>query len=418
MVELQIISKILNEKSTAIYKTSGITLDYFLLYKEQMSFILTHEELYGSVPDKETFCSKFLDFNVIAVAESDKYLIEAFSEEYIHAQTVPILMKAAELMSTDANEAVNYLRAGIENLPKLSSSIGTDIITTANERFEQWQIKKSNPTEFYIPSGFLELDKITGGWSRGEELIVVFARTGQGKTFFVLKALEYAWKNNYRVGFISPEMSPCKVGYRFDTFNAGLSNWALNKGEEVEGYENYILDLTKNKTPFNVATLKDFSNDVTVPKIKHYIESNKLDLLAIDGISYISDVRYKRGDSRTISLANISQDLMTVSVETGAPIILVQQANRKATEEESAPDISTIRDSDGIAFNASIILSLRQKNGALQVNIGKNRNGQTGGDLMYTWSIDKGIYTFVPTEENSSPEQVEKVRKHFEKDEF
>ena len=145
MVELQIISKILNEKSTAIYKTSGITLDYFLLYKEQMSFILTHEELYGSVPDKETFCSKFLDFNVIAVAESDKYLIEAFSEEYIHAQTVPILMKAAELMSTDANEAVNYLRAGIENLPKLSSSIGTDIITTANERFEQWQIKKIKP---------------------------------------------------------------------------------------------------------------------------------------------------------------------------------------------------------------------------------------------------------------------------------
>ena len=259
---------------------------------------------------------------------------------------------------------------------------------------------KENPEKFQISTGFDHLDKVIGGWRRGEELVVIFARTGVGKSWLLIKSLQHAWRSGYKVGLIEPEMSASKTGYRFDTLYGHFSNRSMVRGEELEDYDKYIQELETRQNPFFVASPKEFSRKITVSKLRSFIQSNNIDILGIDGISYLTDERAKRGDNRTTQLTNISEDLMDLSIELGVPIIVVAQSNREGAKDDEAPGLENIRDSDGIAYNCSIALSARQKDSKIEINVKKNRNGVTGSKLSYLWDIDTGKFTFVEDEDS------------------
>ena len=384
----------------ALLNLNGITEEYFQIYKEEYNYIQDHFKEYGNVPDRETFINKFPDFEIIQVLETDKYLVETLNEEHLYSITVPIINEVAELIKTDSYSAAQYLQSKLPDLLGKSPITGSDIISQAKERYEEWVQLKENRNDFLIPSGFKELDEVIGGFHTGEELVVLFARTGNGKSWVLIKMLEHAWKMNKRVGLIEPEMSPNKTGYRFDTLHANVSNSALTKGIEITEYEKYIENLSKSDIPFFVATPREFKRKITVSKLKMFVESNKLDILAIDGISYLKDERSQRGDSRTISLTNISEDLMDLSNELKIPVIIVAQSNREGAKQEDL-ELENIRDSDGIAYNASLIISVAQKDPGLELALKKNRNGKNGIKLTYLWDIDRGVFNYVPSDTNS-----------------
>lgn len=415
MVELQIINKILKDGSTDILTRNDITEDYFIQYKDHYSYIINHKNEFGNVPDLETFVSKFSDFDVISVNESEDYLISTFREEYLYSKSVPIIEKLAELLQTDSYEAVSYLRTQLNVLQIPTDKKGIDIINNSEERLEEYLKVKNNPDTYFIPTGFKELDNIIGGFHKGEELVVLFARTGQGKSWILIKMLEHAWKMNLRVGLLEPEMSANKTGYRFDTVHKNISNRSLLKGDDIQGYEKYIGSLKKSNIPFIVAHPKHFNRKVTVGKLKSFVESNNLDILAIDGISYLTDERKERGDSRTTQLTNISEDLMDLSIDLGIPVIVVCQSNREGAKEEDL-QLENIRDSDGIAYNASLVLAIQQKDPGLQISISKSRNSMNNAKLTYLWDIDKGSFEYVPSSDSGidDEEQAENVRRRFE----
>ena len=415
MVELQILSRVLKDKNASILTLNGITRDYFITYQEEYSYIMNHLNTYGNIPDKETFLSKFPNFAIVEVTESDAYLVETFNEEHLYSLTVPVINKLAEIIQTDSRAAVEYLQSQLPMLTQNNVVIGKDIISSAVERLTEWQERKANKDKFCIPTGFKELDEITGGWQRGEEFAVVFARTGQGKSWILIKTLEHAWRIGHRVGLIEPEMSTTKTGYRFDTLSAGFSNTSLMRGQEEPEYEQYIENLTKNDIPFFVATPKDFRRNITVSKLRSFVESNKLDVLGIDGISYLKDERKQPGDNRTTALTNISEDLMDLSIDLKIPIIVVCQSNREGAKEEEGPDLENIRDSDGIAYNASTVIAVRQKGPGVELALRKNRNGRNGDKLTYLWDIDKGQFNYIPSDEadNHDSQHIESVKKEF-----
>lgn len=401
MVELQVLSKILKERNMSFLTLNNITDDYFVTYSSEYEFIRDHVQKYGNVPDKETFMSKFPDFTIVEVAETDKYLVDTFNEEHLYAKAVPVVTKIAELMQTNSVDAVEYLRSQLDNLVIRSSVMGTDIVSSAKKRYNEWVERKNNPEKFQIDTGFDELDDLIGGWQRGEELVVIFARTGQGKSWLLIKSLQHAWRLGYRVGLIEPEMSDSKTGYRFDTLYGHISNRALTRGTEIDKYEEYISELEKRTNPFFVVNPREFNRKITVSKLKSFVETNKLDILGIDGISYLSDERAKRGDSITTQLTNISEDLMDMSIELGIPILVVAQSNREGAKNDTGPGLENIRDSDGIAFNASVALGMRQKDSNAEISVEKNRNGVTGSKLRYLWDIDKGEFTYVENDEDA-----------------
>lgn len=393
MVELQILSKILTNKNFKILELNNVTDDYFISYKPEYDYIKSHVMEYGNVPDIETFLIRFPTFTILDVTESDKYLFDTFHEEHFYATAVPILNKMSDILQTDSYAAIDYLKAQLSNLTPKTSITGVDIISNALERYQEYEELKLHSDDYLLPTGFQQIDECIGGFHMGEELVVVFARTGQGKSWVTMKMAEHAWKMNRRVGFIEPEMTANKTGYRFDTLHAHIPNSALMRGEQLDNYEDYINDLKTHNVPFFVAHPKDFKRKITVSKLKSFVETNQIDLLVIDGISYLTDERKERGDSRTTQLTNISEDLMDLSIEMKIPVIVVCQSNREGAKEEE-PELENIRDSDGIAYNASLVFSVMQTEPGLQIVIKKNRNGETNKKFKYAWDINTGMFEF------------------------
>lgn len=428
MVSLQIISKILATKDSSILEDNLLTRDYFVGYENEYDFLVQHEKEYGSVPDKATFLSKFPDVELVEVTESDKYLVDTIREEYLYYKSVPVVQKIAELLKTDSNAAAEYMIHAVKELQPTYRLGGTDIISQAEERYKQFKDRKENQDEWFFTTGFEELDDLIHGIQREEELFVIFARTNQGKSWVLEKICTHIWEIGFNVGYISPEMGANSVGYRFDTLHQNFSNRGLMWGKDdidEEEYLKYINTLKTTKNQFVVATPVDFDRKITITKLRNWVKENKLDILAIDGIKYLSDERYKRGDNLTTSLTNISEDLMALSIELHVPVLVVVQSNRSgvvAEDEDETPDLESIRDSDGISHNASKVLSLRQtKDGVLKMGIKKSRFGSVGGKLNYQWDIDEGSFEFIPAEDDAEPvERTEKkvrdIRKNVVKD--
>ena len=412
MITLQILNKVIQTGDIQLITKNALTEEYFVGYEPEFNFIMNHFNKYGKVPDKATFLDKFNDFNLVEVAETDKYLLDTLYEEHLYYKSVEVVQKVAELLKHNSNDAVEYLHSQLPNLQIATTTEGTDIIKQADERYKIYLEKMNAENPWYITTGFEELDDILNGWAKGEELIVLFARTGQGKSWVLAKTLTHAWEIGNRVGYISPEMSPTKIGYRFDTLLKNFSNRNLVWGREEPDYEQYINDLKTKENPFIVATPLDFQKKVTVTKLKHFCQTNKLDILGVDGITYLTDERYKKGDNKTISLTNISEDLMALSIELGIPILVVVQSNRggvKNADSEGTPELENIRDSDGIAQNATKVIALRQTGAGLEFGIKKHRDGINGGKLIYYWDIDKGQFNYIPSSEDAvKPEKRQK----------
>lgn len=428
MVALQIISKIISTKSMEIVELNLLTSEYFVGYENEFNFLVEHTKTYGSVPDKATFLSQFPDIELVEVTESDRYLIDKIREEYLYYKSVPVLQKAAELLKSDSNAAAEYMIHALKDLQPNYRLGGTDIIARAEDRYEQFLERKEHQDSWFFTCGFEELDDLIHGIQREEELLVIFARTNQGKSWVLEKMCTHVWQIGFNVGYISPEMGASSIGYRFDTLNKNFSNKGLMWGKDdidEQEYSDYLKTLKDTKNSFIVATPNDFDKKITVTKLKNWIQHYKLDLVAVDGITYMTDERYRRGDNKTTTLTNISEDLMALSMEMKVPILIVVQANRGGVSQDDSdgtPELETIRDSDGISHNASKVISIRQtKDGILKMEVKKQRFGAVGGKLNYQWDINTGQFVFVPSMDDAEPRQkterkVREVKKKFSGD--
>ena len=433
MISLQVLSKVISDKSIAILEDNFLTEEYFPGYEEEYNFIVDHYKKYGNVPDEATFLSQFTDNNgnptieLVEVNESDRYLVDKIQEEYLFQKSVPIVQKAAKLLGTDANAAAEYMVTAMKEIQPHYSLGGIDIIAQANKRYDEFLERKNMQDKWFITTGFKELDNITHGLQRGEELMVIVARVNQGKSWVLEKICTHIWEIGYNIGYVSPEMGATNIGYRFDTLYNHFSNKDLtwgNKDLQEDSYRGYIEDLKSRDNKFIVATPADFQRTITITKLRNWVRQYKLDVIAIDGISYLTDERAVRGDNKNTMLTNISEDLMGLSIELGIPIIVVTQANRNAVnkdDEDSTPELENVRDSDGIVFNASKVIAIRQlKNSVLRMQIKKQRNGMVGGKLDYAWDIDTGEFTFVPSDRDaedreSTQEKVNDLKRRYSK---
>jgi replicative DNA helicase len=400
-----------------------LTRDYFAGYEDEWDFIEEHYKQYGNVPDKATFLSKFPNVELVEVTESDQYLIDTIREEDLYRRSVPVVKQIAKLLKTDANAAAEYMITAIRDLQPEYKIAGTDIIADAQSRYDQFLDRRNHQDEWYFTTGFPELDDLIHGIQREEEFFVIFARTNQFKSWVLEKICAHIWEIGFNVGYVSPEMSANSIGYRFDTLYKNFSNKELMWGKSNEfdeyRYEQYTKELNGKK--FIVSTPNDFNRTITVSKLRKYVQQYKLDILAIDGITYLTDERGKRNDNKTISLTNISEDLMSLSMELHIPILVVVQANRSGVvdkDKDDTPELESIRDSDGIAHNASKVLSLRAKDGVLEIGIKKQRFGKVGGKLKYAIDIDKGQFTFIPSYDDAessevTEKKVEDIRRKF-----
>ena len=419
MIQLQVLSKTLNEGSTSIIDDYMLMREHFVGYEAEYDFIMNHKNEYGVVPDKATFLAQFPDFEIVDVNEPNNYLVDKIREEYQYYQTVPILKRAAELLKTDSNMAAEYLTTAMKDIQPTYRLGGVDIIHN-DERYNAFVERREHPERWFFTTGFPELDDLIHGINRKGELLVIIARINQGKSWILEKMTTHIWQIGANVGYISPEMTTESVAYRFDTLFAHYSNnglaWSKDEIDQEE-YHSYIEGLKDKDNNFIVATPLDFNRSITVTKLRNWIKQNKLDFVAIDGIKYLTDERAKRTDNKADKGTHLSEDLLALSNELQVPICVVSQVNRSGVVEKGSADtpaLEHISESDGIGQVATKVLSAHQKEyGVLVITSEKNREGIVGGKVIYDWQINTGDFTYIPSYDDAQPE--EKTRKNVEK---
>lgn len=89
-------------------------------------------------------------------------------------------------MAGKSEEAMNLYKRASDDLIDVVNVQGTDILHDTS-RYDSYVERMSNFNQFFISTGFKELDDLIGGWDRQDELATVIARLNNGKSWVILK---------------------------------------------------------------------------------------------------------------------------------------------------------------------------------------------------------------------------------------
>jgi len=417
MIQVQALNHIINKKDVVFLQKWD--KKFYFNYQNEYEYILNHYKQFKSIPDIHSVLDHFQDFTPVDVTESVTYLEQRLYEEYVYNTTVEIINASSAGFTKDAVKTKEKLLTQLLQISPPNRSYGIDIIKEAPKRYDLLLDKQANRDEHIFSTNMLELDMIlNGGLRRGEELVVIYARTNNAKTWIAEKLAVEVWagprdnkgnptgKGN-NVGFFSPEMSATEIGYRFDTLFKNFDNYGITGSDSSfnsDSYKKYVNTLANKTRPvFNVVTPADFPDKrVTITELRLWIEKYDLQMIVLDGLTYLTNERATRGKTTVDNLTEIAEDLMLLSIEKKIPIITVMQANRTGARDSDgevsteSPELDTIRGSDGISHNASRAISVYKSKNIIKLYLSKNRYGEKGQHLFYDYDINTGTFIYTP----------------------
>lgn len=407
---------LLQTGDSSLLLVNSIDDTFFSEYAEEYNFIREHMSEYGQIPDRLTFASKFDEFDWIEVNENPNYLIDELYKDRNKRTLAKVFNGVRDRINAGDVEGAMALFTTSSQEMVASTHIDSVDILTDKSRYDAYIEKTQDFSKFYVKTGFHELDELLGGWDRLEELATIVARPGVGKSWVLLKCAIAAAEQGLRVGLYSGEMSELKVGYRFDTLVGHISNSGIIHGnsELMNSYKDF-LDNVGNMFSgcLKVITPMMIKHAATVTDLEAFIEKEKLDILCIDQHSLMEDQR--RAKDPVTRAANISKDLKNLQVLKRIPIIAVSQQNRNMVDENSVIDVSHIAQADRIGQDSTVVIFLEQKNHVLTMHLAKARDAGAGSKLKYAIDLDKGIFQFIPNEEDAlNGSSCEELRNEFE----
>ena len=374
---------------------SGFKSDYFVDCLEQFNFLKDFVEKYNQLPDKLTFIDKDPDCKIFVVHEPREALIPRLKEEVFAKKLIPLYNKCSDMIADgDSITAANLLAEKITQI-KQSLADTTSSVDITDYNYKMSEYKKLKEGLVLMKTGFQEFDDLFGGWSN-EDLVVIFARLGVGKSWIAIRYPYELVKQGKRVGFYAGEMAAEKLSLRLDSFNTGTSNFSLLMGQlSEEDYSDIAKRLSSLPGKMLVLTPQQLGNSASVEDIKNFIEAEKLDAIFIDQISLM---RRDGKKSTHDAISQIANDLRVLQSIEQIPMFIVSQQNRSSLQDKEV-GAEHIAQSDDIGQNATIAIALEydKQTRLLTQNIVKSRNSSVA-KFQYLWDIDKGRMRYIPQE--------------------
>ena len=192
--------------------------------------------------------------------------------------------------------------------------------------------KYNNQSDYSLYTGLYDLDDMTCGL-HNQELTIIGARPGVGKTTLALQLAENIAKKDKNVLFISLEMSDNQLIQKMIAREGNVKSYRMRRGTledtDWEKIANTVGKLSELKFNTNSKIRNIQGLEVLARKLKN---QDKLDLLIID---YIQLLRNKeKFNCREQEVADISRRLKLLSLELDIPIIALCQLNRNASNSE------------------------------------------------------------------------------------
>ncbi|KRE89797.1 replicative DNA helicase [Paenibacillus sp. Soil766] len=263
-----------------------------------------------------------------------------------------------------------------------------DVLMEVFEKVEQLYSNKGGSTG--IPSGFIDLDKMTSGFQRSD-LIILAARPSVGKTAFALNvAQNVGVRAKETVAIFSLEMGAAQLVQRMVCAEANVDANRMRTGNlEGDDWEKLTMAIGA-LSEANVYI--DDTPTITVAdiraKCRRLQQEKGLGMILIDYLQLIAGRGGKGGDNRQQEVSEISRTLKQIARELNVPVIALSQLSRGVEQrQDKRPMMSDLRESGSIEQDADIVAFLyrddyydkeSEKKNIIEIIIAKQRNGPVG----------------------------------------
>src|SRR6266496_2034324 len=313
------------------------------------------------------------------------------------------LIHAAGVIATEAYQAQDeHAKAMVDHAEQLVFEIGqransqgddlsiSEVMTQYMAKLEELSGRRG--TLVGVPSGFTDLDRLTGGFRRSD-VIVLAARPSVGKTSAALSMVHLAaTRYQKRIGIFSLEMSTEQLGERLLAIETGINLQRLNTGDiEDDEWERVIGAIGRiSELPIRLDGTSVMSPIQMRSRARKWMVEHGLDLIVIDYLQLMqeSETTGRKQTNRVQMIDEISRHLKMLARELNIPILVLAQLSRAVEQRMSkVPQLSDLRESGAIEMNADMVIFIyrdemyhpdSERKGYADLIVAKHRNGPTG----------------------------------------
>lgn len=263
------------------------------------------------------------------------------------------------------------------------------LLTQVVERIDELYHRDTTSDVTGVPTGFIDLDRMTSGMQPGD-LVIVAGRPSMGKTAFSLNIGEHvAVEQGLPVAVFSMEMAGVQLAMRMLGSVGRLDQHRLRTGR--------LLDEDWPRLTHAIQRMNDAQLFIDETPALNPMElrarsrrlarqCGQLGLIIIDYLQLMSGSG--GGENRATEISEISRSLKGLAKELNCPVIALSQLNRSLEQRPNKrPVMSDLRESGAIEQDADVILFIyrdevynpdSQDKGTSEIIIGKQRNGPIG----------------------------------------
>ena len=351
--------------------------------------------------------------NVVPTSANAMYHARIVEDNAIKRQLADSGAAIAALSYQDEDEVQSLLDKAEQTLLSLSQRKSRsafvpihDAVSTTMDHLGE--LISSHRTITGLPTGFADLDALTGGL-HPSDFIILAARPSMGKTALALNiaqnvALRGAKEGEApkRVAYFSLEMSGEQLAQRMICAEADADIRLLRSGEtdnDTPINENSLLDrLWEASARLAEADIQiDATPGLSVMDVRSRARQLKaavgLDLIVIDYLQLMQGRRHG-SDNRQHEVTEISRGLKALARELDVPVLALSQLSRSVELRQSKqPMLSDLRESGSLEQDADIVMFLYREDyykGAdatpshiTDLIVSKHRNGPTGKVTLF-----------------------------------
>lgn len=232
-----------------------------------------------------------------------------------------------------------------------------EILLTESRKWEQ--LSQSGADLTGTPTGYGDLDRITGGLQPGN-LVILAARPSMGKSTLAMNFAENAAVDHGRpVAVFSLEMSEAELAQRFMASRARVPGNKIREGKITAGDWSKISETT-NQLAAAKLYLDDSSDlsvlDVRAKSRRLHQQLGGLGMIVID---YLQLLRADSSvESRVLQIGEMSRGLKMLARELEVPVVALSQLSRAVEQRpDKKPMLSDLRESGCLSGETRIHLA-------------------------------------------------------------
>lgn len=239
----------------------------------------------------------------------------------------------------------------------------------------------------YIPTPWLALDQVIGGWAPGR-LYAVGARPRVGKSVLVVQAAAYAAKLGHPAVVFTLEMSRQELQQRL------LSSVAQVPYARIESHA--LTDDDMGRIVNAQATMYDWPlRIIDTPvmgvasmrqALRHLARRRPVELVVLDYLQLMQTPAGTKTNRQEV-VADFSRSLKLLAKEFSCPVVMASQLNRNSeARADKMPSLGDMRESGAVEQDCDVVLLLHRDldsaepldHERLGVAVAKNRHGAMG----------------------------------------